>query len=157
MVRDFSDKITWVVVADGHKSVFLRNFDSDSRPDLRVLAIDEIENPLSHRQGTSRPGRTNESQPGVIRKSALDETDFHQLAKSKFAGEISDRLEIAANRDEFDRLVLVAPPKTLGELRAQFSTKISSRIVAEINRDLTRHPIEDIEKQVASAFATGRT
>lgn len=152
MARDLSDKITWVLVADGQKAILLRNHDADSSPDLRVVAFDKIQNPPTHMQGVSRPGRVSESQQGVTRKSSFEEADFHLLAKEKFARDLAERINSAADLGEFDRLVVFAPPKTLGELRAHFSPEANRRIVAAINRDLTRHPTEDIEAQVATAL-----
>ena len=45
-------------------------------------------------------------------------------------------------------LIVVAPPKTLAELRNAFHPDVKAYIVAEINKDLTRHPLGEIEKQL---------
>jgi len=48
-------------------------------------------------------------------------------------------------------LVIVAPPKTLADLRSAFHVDVQARIIAEINKDLTKHPIWEIEKHLADA------
>jgi protein required for attachment to host cells len=42
----------------------------------------------------------------------------------------------------------VAPPKTLAELRNAFHSDVKACILAEINKDLTKHPIADIEEHL---------
>lgn len=152
MTRDYSDRITWVAVADGEKAVILQNDDTDGNPMLRVLDVREIDNPPSRDQAASRPGRMNDGRAGSVRKSAFADTDFHQLAKEQFAKDFAARLNRAALANAFDRIVVIAPPPTLGELRAQYHADLKKRIVGEIDRDLTKHPVEDIERQVAAAL-----
>ena len=45
-------------------------------------------------------------------------------------------------------LVVVAPPRTLADLRAAFHPDVKNRIVAEIGKDLTNYPIYEIEKHL---------
>jgi protein required for attachment to host cells len=42
----------------------------------------------------------------------------------------------------------VAPPRTLADLRKAFHADVKKRIVAEIDRDLTKHPVDQIEKHL---------
>lgn len=153
MTRDLADRITWVAVADGEKAIILRNADTDTRPDLRVLEVSEIDNPPNRAQSADRAGRMNDGKAGGVRKSAFDATDFHHRAESQFARSLAARLNKAAQQNAFDRLVVIAPPTTLGDLRAQYHADLKKRIAAEIDRDLTKHPVEDIERQVAAALA----
>lgn len=153
MLRDFADRITWVAVADGEKALILKNEDTDARPALRVLSATEIDNPPARAQGASRPGRMNDGRAGGARKSSFDETDFHRLAETQFARELSARLNRAALSDAFDRLIIIAPPATLGELRLHYHTALKARLTAEIDKDLTGSPVEEIERHVAAALA----
>lgn len=152
IMRDFADKITWIAVADGEKAVIFNNIGTDDLPDLRVLAVEEIENPANRDQAASTPGRMNDGRAGSARKSAMEETDFHRLAKAQFAKELAARLDLAADADQFDRIIVIAPPSTLGELREHYSSGLRSRLTAEIDKDLTRHPVEDIEKLVSATL-----
>jgi protein required for attachment to host cells len=45
-------------------------------------------------------------------------------------------------------LVVVAPPRTLADLRVAFHSDVKGRIIAEIDKDLTKHPVHEIEKHL---------
>jgi protein required for attachment to host cells len=153
MTRDFSDRITWVAVADGEKALLLRNADVDAHPLLRLVSAEEIDNPPTREQVTDAAGRNNDGRAGGVRRSAFEETDFHRLAKEEFAHAFADRLNRAARRNAFDRLIVIAPAMTLGALRAHFGADLKKRLVWEVDKDLTKHPLADIERHVADVFA----
>ena len=44
--------------------------------------------------------------------------------------------------------MLVAPPKVLGMLREDMHKEVTDRVVAEIGKNLTGHPVAEIEKLV---------
>ena len=136
----------WVVVADGEKALFLRNEGDEVYPNLDVFREVKEENPSTHDQGTDRPGRFNDG-PSP-HKSAVEETDWHRIEKERFAKEIAERLYKAAHRGDFDRLVIVAPPLVMGEMRKELHKEVKDRLVAEIPKTLTNHAVIDIEKIV---------
>jgi protein required for attachment to host cells len=142
----------WVAIADGRKAILLRNEGSALKPALRVLSVEEIENPPSRAQGADRAGRMNDGRAGGVTKSSFDATDFHQLTEDKFAARFAAALDKALSSDAFDKLVIAAPPSSLGVLRASFSDRVRSRIVLEIDSDLVNHPVPDIERRIAAAF-----
>ena len=51
-----------------------------------------------------------------------------------------------ALRNEFESLVIVAPPRTLGELRKHYHKEVQKRLAGEVAKDLTGHPVAEIEK-----------
>ncbi len=51
-----------------------------------------------------------------------------------------------------NQIVIVAPPRVLGELRKQLSPKAQSKVRGELDKDLTRHPLPEIEKALARQF-----
>ena len=71
-----------------------------------------------------------------------------RIEKERFAREISDRLYKFAHQGRFQSLVLVAPPHVLGDLRKELHQEVSSRIIAEVAKDLTKHPVDQIEALV---------
>ena len=151
-MRDFSDQVTWVLVADGKKALFLVDRGVGAVPDLRIMEASAIDNPSAREQGAARPGRTNAGHSGNPRRSALQESDYHQLAEDKFAQEIVARLNMSAREDLFDQLVIFAPASTLGEMRAHYGATLKMRIAAEAAKDLTKHPLEEIERQFQSVI-----
>ena len=141
---------TWVLVADGEKALFLRNDLDAENPDLNVVRIEQQENPSDREQSANRPGRVADNGPG--QKSALDDTDWHQPAKDRFADDLADILYKQAHKGAFDRIVLVAPPATLGELRSKLHKEVQDKVVAEIDKTLTNHPIDKIERLLHEAL-----
>lgn len=45
-------------------------------------------------------------------------------------------------------VIIVAPPRTLAKLRHAFHADVNKRIIAEVDKDLTKHPVWDIEKHL---------
>jgi protein required for attachment to host cells len=111
---------------------------------LRRLAVEEHKDPPSREQGSDAPGRAY-SGVGEIR-SAVGETDWHELEKERFAASIADRINKVALSGGFNQLVIVAPPKILGELRRKFTKETETKIIAEVPKDLTHHTIPEIER-----------
>ena len=139
---------TWVLVADGEKALILENHGDEKFPDLRVRRKEEQDNPKTIDQVANRPGRMGDSQGNV---SAFDDTDWHELAKDRFAHDIADLLYDRAHKGMFDRLVLVAAPNVLGELRKSIHKEVADKVVAEVSKTLTSQSLDEIEKTIAKA------
>jgi protein required for attachment to host cells len=139
----------WVVVADGEKALFLKNEGDAKFPDFQVVQEMEQENPATREQGVERPGRHSDG-PSP-HNSAYAETDWHRLNKERFADEIAERLYTLAHRGDFDQLVLVAPPRVLGEMRRKLHKEVSGKVKAEVAKTLTNQPVWDIEKILLAA------
>ena len=142
---------TWVLIADGEKALFLRNVTDGDDPYLEVVRHETHENPANGAHGADRPGRFADGGPG--QRSALEETDWHQLEKTRFATELADILYRQAHRGAFEHLVIVASPHVLGDIRGHLHTEVSRRVVAEIPKTLTNHPVGQIEAMVKSVLA----
>ena len=141
---------TWVLIADGEKALFLRNSVDAISPTLDVVRKDENDNPSNFDQSTDRPGRKPDA--GVGQRSAMEETDWHRLAKERFARDLADLLYAYAHRGAFDRIVLVAAPHVLGDLRDNLHKEVREKVVAEVPKDLANHPLDKIEKMLKDAL-----
>ncbi len=142
---------TWVLIADGEKALYLRNITDAEDPNLEVVRKEEQENPSTRDQGTDRPGRMPDDSQS--HRSAMDEADWHRLAKERFAHDLADHLYELAHKNVFERIVIVAPPRVLGELRDHLHQEVTRRVVAEIPKDLTQHPVGDIEQNLKKTLA----
>ena len=141
---------TMVMVADGKKMLFFRNEGDSEFPKLEVERKREHDDLADAELRTAKAGRTFDASGGAGR-SAYEETDFHQLAEERFAAESADMLKRWALRNDFESLIVVAPPKTLGELRKHYHKEVEKRLTGEIAKDLTGHPVPEIEKILQSA------
>jgi protein required for attachment to host cells len=136
----------WVLVGDGRKALVLRNDGDEMFPNLKTVSVFQDEaNPATAMQGTDRPGRAVEHLTG--RRSGIEVTDWHEIAEQRFAHNVATAL--CARENDIDALVVVAPPKTLAELRDAFSDGLRRKVLAEVNKDLTKHPVHEIERLLA--------
>lgn len=131
-----------ILVADGKKFLMLRNVGDFTTPVLRFEGGGEQENPSTRDQGSDQPGRTFGSSGST--RSAMEQTDFHQLEEDQFAAQAAELLGKLERSGDFEELIVVAPPRTLAELRKQFDKAVKGRVVAEIAKDLTKHPVDEI-------------
>ena len=138
-----------VLVADGRKMLFLRNEGDAEFPNLVVEKAQEQANPATRDQATDSAGRASSPQGGV--QSSVEPTDFHQIEEDRFAADAADFLKTGALKNKYDSLIVIAPPKTLGELRKHYHKEVTSRLKGELDKDLTGHPIKDIEKALMNA------
>lgn len=137
---------TWVVIADSEKALFTRNLTDGEDPHLEVVRELGQDNPKDIEQSANRPGRVGQSSgPG---RSAYDDTDWHELAKERFAADLAERLYTRAHKGEFDSIVICAAPSVLGDLRDELHQEVSNKIIGEIDKTLTNHPLDEIEKIV---------
>ena len=170
---------TYVLVADGRKLLFLRNEGDAHALNLKVELAEEHPNPADRDQKTDAAGGASGSQMGASAPAAaqtgggtarasgtggggqggafapsrgtFEETDFHQLEEDRFAAQAADMLKRRALANEFERLIIIAPPKTLGELRKHYHKEVEQRLTGELAKDLTGHPIPDIEAALLAA------
>jgi protein required for attachment to host cells len=139
----------FVFVGDGRKALFLRNDGNEKSLNLKTECVFIEDNPPTHAQGTDRPGRISKgAQTG--RRSAVEATDWHDIEEHHFARKVAAAMELSVRSRKIKTLIVVAPPRTLAELRHAFHDDVKERIVAEINKDLTKHPIGEIEKHLTA-------
>ena len=146
---------TFVLVADGRKMLFFRNEGDADYPTLKVEAAQEHSNPRDGEQKTDTAGRSSSTGAGTTTGggsgSSMGEANYHQQEEDRFAAETAAMLKRRAMAHEFDKLIVVAPPRTLGELRKHYHKEVTDRLAGELAKDLTGHTIPDIEKALAAA------
>jgi protein required for attachment to host cells len=98
--------------------------------------------------GSDRPGRSFES-VGSTRHAMESPSDPHREQKRQFARRIADAVERKQAAKSFDRLVLVAPAVTMGDLRAILPDKVKAVVAAELVADLTNTPMSDLPAHLA--------
>ena len=75
-------------------------------------------------------------------------TDLNELAHGAAAAEWLNAKSISG---EIENLLVIADPKTLGEMRRHFHSELEKRLVGDIAKTMTKEPIERIEKAVEAA------
>ena len=140
----------FVFVGDGRKALFLRNEGDEKYPFLKTENVFEDENPLTHEQGSERPGHVVKALD-ASRRSAVEPADWHHIEEHRFTRKVAAAMEEVVRSRKVPALVVVAPPKTLADLREAFHADVKARVIAEINKDLTNHPVGEIETHLTAA------
>lgn len=132
-----------VLVTDGRKRLFFRNEGDALAPNLVVVSATENNNPKTRDQVTDAAGRVSSPVSGG---GAMPSADAHDIEEQRFAAETAEELKRQAMSGEFEDLILVAPAKTLGQLRKNLHQEVGRRTLREIAKDVTGHPVGEIEK-----------
>lgn len=115
-----------VLVSDGRKALFLKNQGDDVYPNYQVeRVLEAIENPQMREQSNG-----------------------HDQAERQFANDVADAINVVASRAEVKSIVVAAAPRTLAQLRTHLSDAVKQKILAEVNKDLTKHPVFEIEQHL---------
>jgi protein required for attachment to host cells len=138
----------WVVVCDGAKALVLENVGDEKFPNLKTREVYEQEDPMSREQGADAPGRSFAS-VGTAR-SAKDQTDWHEQGERRFLEKLVARLDAAVQAGEVKSLVIAAPPRALGAIRQVYTHGLRNALAGEIDKDLVRMPVHEIEKHLAA-------
>lgn len=85
---------------------------------------------------------------GTNQRSGVETTDWHELEEHRFASHVATAMEHLVRARHVKALVIAAPPRTLADLRRALHADVKDRIVAEIAKDLTKHPVVEIERHI---------
>jgi protein required for attachment to host cells len=137
-----------VFVGDGRKALFLRNAGDEKFPHLTTEQVFVNDNPATHDQGSERPGRLFAGASAKDKRSAIEPTDWHDIEEHRFARTVADAFEKLVRERKVKTAIIAAPPRTLADLRQAFHKDVKARIVAEVAKDFTKHPVDEIEKNL---------
>lgn len=132
-----------VLVTDGRKTLFFRNHGDENQIDLRTEAHDERADLKDSEIKSDAAGSSKQS--FGYGRPAMEETDFHQLEEDRWAHSAAEAVNQRVLGNDFEALAIVAPPKTLGEIRKKLHKEAERRLVCEIPKEMTGRPIPDIE------------
>lgn len=143
--------ITWVLVADGTRARIFCNQGPGRGIEREIVKAFEGTNAPNRDIVSDRPGRTFESaNPG--RHAMEPPSDPRAQEQVNFLHGVVTYLDKASQKKSFERLVLVAPPTSLGTLRAQLSGPLAAKVTGEINKDLTKVPVHDLAGHLGSVL-----
>lgn len=126
-----------VAVADGEKLNLFRNAGEESDPKLTALPDADVPT-------------DNMGSGGRHHSSSANPSDSQQ-DEDAFAAGTAEVLNKRVLDGKIDDLIVVAAPRTLGELRKHYHKTLLAVLVGEIAKDLTGHSIADVEKVIAAA------
>jgi len=122
-----------VVVADGTGARVFRNVGSDG-----ALSLQQKE--------TLTPQNIDDEGPSG---SSPPEQSPNQNDEATFAKQLAKRLNHGALTNAYAKLVLVADPQTLGQMRPQLHKETLQRMHGELAKTLTNSSQQDIERALS--------
>ena len=134
---------TWILVADAGRA---RAISIEGNP-AKASPHDEFEVLHLHKRAgeiqADRPGRSFASADS--RRSAMEPpSDPVEVESNRFAKDILEQISTRFEETPFDRLIIVAPPKMLGNLRKSYPDALRNVLAGELDSDLTQHTDKDV-------------
>lgn len=133
---------TWVIIADGEKALVMENITDAQDPNLVVVSVEEPD--AGPAKPSDRAGRRADTGPN--QKSAVEEDTWKTHARSLFVQDVANLLNRKGLKGAYKRLVLVASPHVLGLLRRRLHSEVLAKVVAEVDKTLTNHPLHKVER-----------
>ncbi|MGC1269273.1 MAG: host attachment protein [Croceibacterium sp.] len=127
-----------VAVVDGDRFLLLRNTGTNLEPKLELIAKPALE-------ATNFSAGVRDQDPASQRKGT---NDLNELAHAAAAAEWLNRKVLDG---KVQNLVVVADPKTLGEMRRHYHKELEAALVGELAKAVTGAPLPQIEKIIADA------
>lgn len=127
-----------VAMVDGEHFTLFRNTGQPFEPKLEKEENPELD-PTNFSAGVRHQDDVGQR---------LGRTDLEELAHGAAAAEWLNRKAIAGSIDD---ILIIADPKTLGEMRHHYHSELKGRLVGEIAKTLTGEPLAKIEKTIETA------
>ncbi|MDQ5767797.1 host attachment protein [Thiothrix subterranea] len=112
-----------------------------------LIELEDKVHPSSRLHGrdleTDSPSRVFDSQ-GHGRHAVEPPTDIKEQQAEAFALELSNYLEEMRSANRYDKLYVMASPHFLGLLRGHFRQGVTDLLAETVDKDLTRHSVEEI-------------
>lgn len=130
---------TLVAVADGEKLELYRNTGTETGLRLAALPTPELD--------------AHSKEAGSRHRSSPANPSRHLLAEDSFAAAVADWLNRQAIEGAVERVVVIAAPRVLGEMRRHYHGALKERLLAELSKELTGQPVAAIERELTLPHA----
>ena len=143
-----------IIIADGEHARFVQ---ADADNTLRTVS--SLDSASAHQRsrdiGTDRHGRAFES-GATARHAVGPRHDLHAMEQERFVRLVGEQINAASGRDEFDELLLVAPPRALHELREVLDAVTRTKLVGTLEKDLVKTPDHELWPHVREWVSPAR-
>ena len=140
-------KKSWILVADSSRArIFAAESATSSLTEMKDLMHPEAR--LHEQKLTSDlPGRQAGKSAGS-HHAVSGETDPKKYEALNFAREISQHLEDARKKQEYEHLIVIAAPAFLGLLRENLTADTSKYITLELDKNMVKHSADEIRNHL---------
>ena len=127
-----------VAIVDGENFTVLRNTGQPLEPKLGSAEKPDL-SATNYSAGVKHQDNAGQQ---------LGRTDLEELAHGAAATEWLNAKAIAGDISD---ILVIADPKTLGEMRRHYHGELKKRLVGEIDKTMTGEPTDRIEQAIANA------
>ena len=128
---------TLVAVTDGERLRLFHN--KGHEPHLDLV---EIEDPVLEVAHAGSGGR---------HRNSTANPDESRLREDDFAGSVAAYLNREALEEIYEHVLVIADPRTLGEMRRHYQPSLSAKLVGEITKDFVKHSVMSIKSAIETA------
>lgn len=133
----------WIVASNGSCSKIYKAENNEKIVEFKHFEHEESRLLTRELVSDGKPGRATEKQdPRSF--ATQSKTPAKLKEKDHFAEEIAHFLQEGLNKEDFERLYLIASPQFLSLLHHHLNPAVKKAIFAEINKDLTKQTPEEI-------------
>lgn len=141
--------VTWVLIADGAQARVLEH----GGPGKGFKLVEGLEwsiEPLQAQDiNSDKPGRSHTS----VGRSGVESKDPVAHRETEFVKSLAAMLDRKVQQGAFDRLVVVAAPIALGDIRKAMTPAVQKVVVGELNKDLTNLPTAQLNQHLDGILA----
>ncbi|RWA68044.1 host attachment protein [Mesorhizobium sp.] len=128
---------TLVAVTDGESLRLFHN--KGHEPHLDLIEVEDSVLEMAH-AGSGGRHRNSTANP-----------DESRLREDDFAGSVAAYLNDQAHEKDCEHILVIADPRTLGEMRRHYQPSLSAKLVGEIAKDFVRHSVMSIKSAIETA------
>lgn len=111
-----------IALIDGKEFELFRNAGNEAAPELTALPSPKLE---AHNKGA-----------GAHHYSSSGNPTGHQLDEDAHAAAVAEWLNSQVLGHKIEKLVVIAAPRTLGELRRHYHKQLENALLGELSKDL---------------------
>jgi len=141
---------TWFLVADGSRARLVFEIGNDSTGSELVFRAER----LRMREAIGGPPGRSFASVGRRRSAMEARSDPVREDEREFAAMLAKVLDDQLKAGGYDRVVIAAAPRMLGEIRRAVSGDVAERVLAELPKDLTKQTVESL-RAMATEFTQG--
>ena len=127
-----------IALVDGERFVFARNDGQPFEPKLSVVATPSLET-------TNYSAGVRDQDDGGRRSGS---SDLEELAH---AAAVTEWLNSQALDGKLGELIVIADPKSLGEMRRHYHKELQACLIGEIDKAIANEPLEAVAKAIERA------
>ena len=148
---DNKHKKTLIVVADSARARFFEPGDGKLVAAKQSEMVSAMARKPSGQIVSDKPGRSFRAPTRGFNRHALEPAhDPQKVEKHKFTVQLAEALDDAVGR--YDKLILVAPRRSLGELRGLISKRVQQTLAHEVPKDLTTSTPQAVWKTLTTTL-----